>query len=388
MLGVLVSVALLGASLLAAEPPPAEVEARIKAGQSALAARQYAAAKKEFKAVLAADPANATAHISLGIVALVDGDSVAGLQHFSAVPGDARALIGRLDCELRLNKIAEARGTAVKLNAMIAGDAAASGHVGTLLAKAGESAAAIPFLRRVQGAAAANLLGSAEENAGNMLAALEAFAVAARLEPGNEDYRVDYAAMLLTNGNIEGSVAAFRAAAQEFTKSSRVRLGLGSALYLAGQHEAAAAALLEAVRIDPGPRAFDLLGKAYESAGALQQQIHVEFEKYLAPRPDDAAAYAHYAAILQADGGNPQNVMQALTRALELDPDLFSAHLQMGILEQAAGNLTAALERYERAAQLEPENATLHYRLSSLYKKLGNEEKARSELEKFRRLKR
>ena len=124
--------------------------------------------------------------------------------------------------------------------------------MGTLLAKAGEYAAAVPFLRRAQGAAAANLLGTAEEKAGNLPAALEAFAEAARLEPGNEDYRVDHAAMLLTSGNIEGSVAAFRAAAQEFPKSARVRLGLGSALYLAGQHEAAAAALLEAVRIDPG----------------------------------------------------------------------------------------------------------------------------------------
>ena len=75
-------------------------------------------------------------------------------------------------------------------------------------------------------------------------------------------------------------------------------------------------------------------------------------------------------------------------RALELDPNLFSAHLQMGILEQTAGNLPGALGRYERAAQLEPKNATVHYRLSGLYQKLGNQEKARAELEEFRRLKR
>ena len=60
----------------------------------------------------------------------------------------------------------------------------------------------------------------------------------------------------------------------------------------------------------------------------------------------------------------------------------------MGILEQTAGNLSGALGRYERAAQLEPKNATVHYRLSGLYQKLGNQEKARAELEEFRRLKR
>ena len=378
---------MLAAALLAAAPSQEDVEARLRAGRSAMAAREYAVAKNEFTAALAADPANAFAHLSLGIIALVEGDSVTGLHHFSRVPGDPRALIGRLDCELRLGRITDARGTAAQLNAMTAGDAAASGHVGTLLSKAGEYAAAAPFLRRAQGAAAANLLGTAEEKSGNLLTALKAFAEAARLEPGNEDYRIDYAAMLLTSGNIEGSVAAFRAAAQEFPKSARLRLGLGSALYLAGQHEAAAAALLEAVRIEPGARAFDLLGKAYESAGDLQRQIHTEFEKYLATSPGDASAYAHYGAILQNSGGDPGLARQAFARALELDPNLFSAHLQMGILEQTAGNLPGALGRYERAAQLEPKNATVHYRLSGLYQKLGNQEKARAELEEFRRLK-
>ena len=169
MFRVPVAVVMLAAALLAAAPSPDEVEARLRAGRSALAAREYAAAKNEFTAVLAADPANATAHLSLGIIALVEGDSVTGLRHFSRVPGDARALIGRLDCELRLGRITDARATAAQLNAMTAGNAAASGHVGTLLSKAGEYAAAAPFLRRAQGAAAANLLGTAEEKSGNLL---------------------------------------------------------------------------------------------------------------------------------------------------------------------------------------------------------------------------
>ena len=195
--------------------------------------------------------------------------------------------------------------------------------MGTLLAKAGEYAAAAPFLRRAPGAAAANLLGTAEEKSGNLPAALKAFAEAARLEPGNEDYRVDHAAMLLTSGNVEGSVAAFRAAAQEFPKSARLRLGLGSALYLAGQHEAAAAALLEAVRIEPGARAFDLLGKAYESAGDLQRQIHTEFEKYLATSPRDASAYAHYGAILQNSGGDPGTRKTGVRTSSRAGPESF-----------------------------------------------------------------
>lgn len=381
-------VVMAAAALLAAAAAPFDTEARLRAGGTALAAREYATAKGEFTAVLVVDPGNSTAHLSLGIIALVEGDAVAGLRHFSAVPGDPRALIGRLDCELRLTRFTEARVTAARLDPMTAGNAAASGHVGTLLAKAGEYGAAARFLRQGAGAAAASLLGTVEEKLGDLPAAAKAFAEAARLEPGHEDYRVDHAAMLLTSGDVEGSVAAFRTAARDFPKSARVRIGLGSALFIEGQHDAAAAALLEAVRLEPGARAFDLLGKAYESAGELRGQVQTEFEKYLATGPRDAQAYAHYSSILQNSGDDPELARKAVARALELDPNLFSAHLQMGILEQSTGNLRAALARFEHAEQLEPDNAMVHYRLSVLHRRLGNPEKARAELEAFQRLKR
>lgn len=358
------------------------MEARLRAGRSALAARDYPAAKREFTAVLHADPSNSTAQLNLGIIALVEGDAAAGLRHFSAVPGDPRALIGKLDCELRLKRLTEAHGTAKQLDGMTAANAAASAHIGGLLATAGEYAAALPFLRRAGGAAAANMLGTAEEKSGNLPAAVKAFAEAVRLEPANEEYRIDHAASLLNAGDISGSVAAFRTAASVFPKSARIRMGLGSALYLSGAYEDAVLALLEAVRLQPASRAFDLLGKSYESAGNLQSQIRAEFEKYIATQPADAVAYTHYAAIV----GDPVKARKALRRALELDARLAAAHLQLGILEQESGNTGAALKALQQAVVLEPGNAAVHYRLSAVYRKLGQPEKAAAALREFRRL--
>jgi tetratricopeptide (TPR) repeat protein len=375
------------AAALAAVPPPDDLEARLLAGRNALSARDYAAAKSAFTAALAADPRNATAHLSLGIIALVEGDAVEGLRHFSAVPGDVRALVGRLDCELRLRRIEDARKTAKQLDAVAAGNPAVSEHAGKLLANAGEYAAAAPFLRRASGPAAVNLLGMVEEKSGNLEAAVKAFARAAALEPANEDFRVDYAAVLLNSGDVEKSVAAFQSAATDFPASARVRLGLGSALYLAGQHEAAARALLDAVRLEPTARAFDLLGKAYEGAGSLQGNIRTEFEKYLRTKPSDAPAYAHYGAIVYSAGGRAEEARQALTRALNIDPNLAEAHLQLGIIEQAAGDWKAALARLQRAAKLQPENAAVRYRLANVYQKLGDSEKAGVERAEFQRLK-
>ena len=56
---------LIAAALLVAASPPGEVETRLQAGQSALATREYATAKKQFTAVLAADPGNSAAHLAL-----------------------------------------------------------------------------------------------------------------------------------------------------------------------------------------------------------------------------------------------------------------------------------------------------------------------------------
>ena len=133
--------------------------------------------------------------------------------------------------------------------------------------------------------------------------------------------------------------------------------------------------------------AFDLLGKAYEGAGSLQANIRTEFETYLRAKPSDAPAYAHYGAIVYSAGGRTAEARQALARALNIDPNLAEAHLQLGIIEQAAGDWNAALARFQRAAKLQPENAAVRYRLANVYQKLGESEKARVERAEFQRLK-
>jgi tetratricopeptide (TPR) repeat protein len=266
-------------------------------------------------------------------------------------------------------------------------NAPANQHIGKLLVSAGEFREAIPFLQRVPGAGAANLLGMAAEKSGDFNQAARAFAEAVRLEPTNEDYRIDLAAVLLNSGRVEDSVTTFRAAQEAFPNSSRIRLGLGSALYVAEDYKESANAILGAVRLRPEPRAFDLLGKVYESAGDLQPRILAEFEKYLASNPSDAGAYAHFGAILSASNVDAPKARKALERAVQLNPDLAAAHLQLGILEQASGNWNEALRRYRRAAELDGQNAVVHYRLAAVYKRLEKTKEAHAEMSEFQRLK-
>ena len=142
---------------------------------SALASRDYNKAKAEFEAVLTAQPDHPTAHLNLGIIALIENRPADGLAHFGRSLTIHVALIGRLDCELRLHKLEDARSTAMRLEGMTAskrrGQRTYRQAVGEPQAS---SATAIPFLRRVPGAEGAGLLGMADEKSGDLNAAASA----------------------------------------------------------------------------------------------------------------------------------------------------------------------------------------------------------------------
>ena len=90
-----------------------EIEAHYKKGQAALEAKQYAAAAKEFRAILDLDPQNASAFANLGTIAFAEKDYAQASREFREAlklqPSlwNARALLGM--SELRLGNRAEAR---------------------------------------------------------------------------------------------------------------------------------------------------------------------------------------------------------------------------------------------------------------------------------------
>ena len=203
------------------------------------------------------------------------------------------------------------------------------------------------------------------------------------MKPGEENFRFDYAAALLLYGDLNDAVSAFEAASRDFPGSARVRIGAGAAQYLAGHYEPAVKALLQAVRIDPEARpAYRLLGVSYETAPALQADIAGAFAVYLKRRDDDPLAHYYYGAMMDGDEAKTH-----LQRAIKLDPKLAEAHMQLGILAQEAGDLTESVSALQRAVELGPELASAHYRLGLVYQKLGQKEKAKAELDLFRKLK-
>ena len=172
-----------------------------------------------------------------------------------------------------------------------------------------------------------------------------------------------------------------------------MRLGLGAAYYLVGNYEDAARVLLEAANIEPNSGViYFLLGKAYEAAASYQPKIAEGFKDYLAHHANDAWACLHYGTILYLRAtaerqAGLEPAKQYLNKALALDPGLAEAYVQLGIIAQAEGKQQQSVDYLAQAIRLNPQLASAHYRLGLAYQKLGEGEKARAELDLFRRLK-
>jgi tetratricopeptide (TPR) repeat protein len=414
---------------------PSNYRAHTYLGSTYLRQQRLVEAQRAFSRVLQLNPGNSVAQYNLGVIATLQHKPAVAIPYFSAVhqlnPEDAATLVALLECQLDLKQIRAARESAQKLDKLLPADSPLLLQVGSALASRGEYAAAIPLLRRFTAANPAsldagynlgltllhtgaleeaesvvrrlisqapkaemyNLLGSVIEKRGEKRGALQAFAEAARLAPGSEDFRVDYGSALINADVLDEAIAAFSTAVADLPQSMRLRLGLGSALYLSGKYDEAVQTMLHCIRREPGfAPAYDLLGKMFESAPERQVEIMEAFRTYLQHEPKNALAHAHYGSMLylRAEGEGPARFLQAkqhLQRALILNPRLGQAHVQLGIILQAEGNVSGAVASYQRGVALAPGYAAARYRLAAAYQKLGNRAKAQVEMEAFRTLK-
>jgi len=414
---------------------PRNYRAHAYLGSTYLQQKRFPEAARAFAKVLELDPGNVTATYNLGLIALAQNSPAEALGFFEKVTrtnrADVPALIGTLESQLMLHQTGAALETTRQLGQLLDNRDPRLFQVATLLAQHGESAAAIPLMDRVhaafpqsydvnynlalacfeaaqydraaeilqmltnaQGRAEAfDLLGTVEDKRAHPDSAERAFLEAARREGANDDYRFNYGNSLVQHGKLETGVEAFRAAVSDLPGSWKLRIGLGSACYLAGDYQGAAKALLAAVAIKPDSEtAYFLLGEAYDSAERFQAAIERAFARYVKAAPRDPWAYYHYAAIQyghdQAGGhGDYRAAVANLNEALRLNPNFAEAHYELGLIALAQGKVEQGIGALEKAVSLDPQLAAAHYRLGLAYQRTGNSARAKEELNRFRALK-
>ena len=188
-------------------------------------------------------------------------------------------------------------------------------------------------------------------------------------------------------------------ASQQENAGLRFRLGL---LLASQEPEAALDVLDEAGRLDPAlaspvstlrrailsgrigdDRAYSLVSTGRALAVLEEWPLAAEaFHQAALARPDYAEAWAYLGEALQhlPDASPPgtqpaltgQEALQALNKALELDPDSVAANSMLALYHSRNGQVNQALESIRKAVELEPQSPELNAQLGSILAQSGD----------------
>lgn len=155
---------------------------------------------------------------------------------------------------------------------------------------------------------------------------------------------------------------------------------LGRARYGAGDPAGAAQAFRAAVALNPADaRARFFLATALERAGDEAGAL-AAYRELVARAPASAEGHTGLGVLLVKRGGaDTAEGLQALQRAVALDPDAYEARVTLGRTLVQQGRAAEAVEHLQRAAQLAPANPEPHYQLAIAYRRLGRGAEAAAE---------
>jgi len=248
------------------------------------------------------------------------------------------------------------------------------------------------LLKQKETAELHNLLGQIDEKDGQFVPAEKEYETAAHMDP-SESNLFDWGSELLVHRTLDPAVDVFQHATERYPKSPRLAIGLGMALYSRGNYDDAVKALLTAADLNPtDPRCYYFLSKAYDSSPGQAEEVIQRFHRFMELEPQSGRAHYYYAMGLwkgrRAEDANfdVAQIESLLKKAIELDPGLAEAHLQLGNLYSDQHKYSDAIQRYEKALQENSDLADAHYRLGQAYVHTGQKERAQEQLEVYQKL--
>lgn len=251
---------------------------------------------------------------------------------------------------------------------------AARGHVLGLLAH-GENAG----LRRIAG--------EIDERAGDPLAAVHEFELAARQDPSEPNYFA-WGSELLLHRAVWQAQEVFRQGVQVYPKSSRMHAALGAALFAGALYDEAATRLCAASDLNPSdPEPYLFMGKIVMAAPEPLPCVEQKLARFAALQPTNSLALYYHAMSIWKQNGQPidqqrlDKVEALLKTAITLDPHCSDAYLQLGNLSSSQRQYDKAIGYYLQAIESNPQLSEAHYRLGTAYDRVGERAKAALEFD-------
>ena len=177
-------------------------------------------------------------------------------------------------------------------------------------------------------------------------AALKAVQEAARIAPNHFDAQFALGRALFGTGDDSGSIRAFRAAK---------------------------------ILQPSNPQALFFLATTLERAGEINEAL-ATYRELITLKPEMFEGHLGVGVLLLK--GNPTNAdegLKEIERALEINPNLYEAHVTAGRALIGRGRPLDAVSHLQRAAELAPNNPEPHYQLSLAYRRLGRKQEAADE---------
>jgi tetratricopeptide (TPR) repeat protein len=339
-----------------------EIQAHLEKAQEALQSNNFAAAEREFEAVVTLDPNDLDARANMGVMRFFQNDWAGAAAQFRKVlevqpkMWKVQASLGM--CEVRLGHVADAQRLLE----------AALPHLtnGPFETQAGLELAEIDYQR------------------GDLDGAVEVVRILLPNSPTNVD-------VLYTTARVYADLANRSRDALLLTapESGRTHQLMAEVLINRGDSHAAMVQYRRALEVDPRVRGVHYeLGEAIlqgsRQASALEA-AEKEFRAALAENPGDANA-EYWLGIIYSLRGAYQTAIEHYSRALQLSPNDADAHQALGAAWIKLRKPEKALEHLLAATRLDPLFPTAHYQLGTVYRQLGRESEARAEIAAFEKL--
>jgi tetratricopeptide (TPR) repeat protein len=237
-----------------------------------------------------------------------------------------------------------------------------------------------------------HLLADIEEKQGHPVEAVREYQRAAELS-ASEPNLFDWGAELLMHSAVEPAIEVFTKGNRLFPLSSRMLMGLGVAQYGRGSYEEAVKSLCLASDLNPDdPTPYLFLGRLQAANTVASHDSTEKLARFARLQPNNAlAAYYHAVSLWRQrkgsdDATTSSQVESLLEKAVQLDPKLAPAYLQLGILHAERKDLPKATSAYQTAIEADPRLEQAHYRLAQAYRQAGEPAKAQKELQTYEAL--
>jgi superkiller protein 3 len=235
-------------------------------------------------------------------------------------------------------------------------------------------------------------LGVVQSGQGNYEQAAETLRAARQIDSQFPPARLRLAEALRSARQLEESREIYEALVREQPANAEAHYGLGRALAEQRQPAEAVTHLMRACELVPNfGAAHYALALAYRDLGeAAKSKQHLaiyEEHKTGSPPVDDplmaavndlkTGASVHLRQGIQLDAaGDLEQSIAAHERAVEADPELLQAHINLVALYGRQGQVDKAEQHYRDALEINPNQAELHYNFGVLAVESGRPERA------------